>query len=121
CDWDKVTWEYPTPGQSVARKRVWGDFSTGGSRGIRMSHQYVREGGAAARMMLMQAAATELNVPGGELTVDNGTITHKASNLSTTYGKVADAASKLPVPEKPALKDPKDWKIAGKGLKRLGT
>src|ERR1041384_8597898 len=44
CDWSKVTWEYPTPGQSVARKRVWGDFSTGGSRGIRMSHQDVREG-----------------------------------------------------------------------------
>jgi len=121
CDWDKVTWEYPTPGQSVARKRVWGDFSTGGSRGIRMSHQYVREGGAAARMMLMQAAANELNVPVGELSVDKGTITHKASNRSTTYGKVADAASKLPVPEKPALKDPKDWKLAGKPLKRLGT
>src|SRR5215510_7631754 len=46
CDWSKVTTEYPTPGQSVARKRVWGDFSTGGSRGIRDSHQYVRQGGA---------------------------------------------------------------------------
>ena len=44
CDWSKVTTEYPTPGQSVARKRVWGDFSTGGSRGIRMSHEYVRQG-----------------------------------------------------------------------------
>src|SRR5262245_49325192 len=49
CDWSKVTTEYPTPGQNVARKRVWGDMSTGGSRGIRMSHQYVRQGGAAAR------------------------------------------------------------------------
>ena len=49
CDWSKVTWEYPTPGQNVARKRVWGDFSTGGSRGIRTSHEYVRKGGAAAR------------------------------------------------------------------------
>ena len=57
CDWSKVTTEYPTPGQSVARKRVWGDFSTGGSRGIRESHQYVRQGGATARMMLVQAAA----------------------------------------------------------------
>jgi isoquinoline 1-oxidoreductase subunit beta len=54
CDWSKVTWEYPTPGQSVARKRVWGDFSTGGSRGIRMSHEYVRKGGATAREMLKQ-------------------------------------------------------------------
>ncbi len=57
CDWSKVTTEYPTPGQSVARKRVWGDFSTGGSRGIRTSQEYVRKGGATARTMLVQAAA----------------------------------------------------------------
>ena len=53
CDWSKVTTEYPTPGESLRRKRVWGDFSTGGSRGIRTSHEYVRKGGAAARMMLI--------------------------------------------------------------------
>ena len=53
CNWSKVTTEYPTPGQNVARKRVWGDFSTGGSRGIRMSHEYVRMGGATAREMLI--------------------------------------------------------------------
>src|SRR5512147_545746 len=52
CDWQKVTWEYPTPGTNVARKRIWGDFSTGGSRGIRTSHDYVRKGGAAARILL---------------------------------------------------------------------
>ena len=46
CDWSKVKTEYPTPGQSLARARVWGSFSTGGSQGIRGSHQYVREGGA---------------------------------------------------------------------------
>jgi isoquinoline 1-oxidoreductase beta subunit len=46
CDWSKVTIEYPTPGQSVARKRPWGAYSTGGSRGIRESHEYVRQGGA---------------------------------------------------------------------------
>src|SRR5437870_13419357 len=57
CDWSKVTTEYPTPGQNAARKRVWGNFSTGGSRGIRDSNQYVREGGAAARDMLIRAAA----------------------------------------------------------------
>src|ERR1700746_1205849 len=55
CDWSKVTTEYPTPGQNVARKRVWGDMSTGGSRGIRMSHEYVRQGGAAAGGMLKKA------------------------------------------------------------------
>src|SRR5256885_9267197 len=53
CDWSKVTTEYPTPGQSVARKRAWGDFSTGGSRGIRSSQDYVRKGGATPRVMLI--------------------------------------------------------------------
>src|SRR5512146_2750923 len=66
CDWSKVTTEYPTPGQSVKRKRVWGDFSTGGSRGIRSSQDYVRRGGATARMMLVQAAASAWGVPPSE-------------------------------------------------------
>jgi len=69
CDWSKVTTEYPTPGQNLARNRVWGNFSTGGSRGIRESQEYVRKGGATARMMLVQAAADEWKVPVGELTV----------------------------------------------------
>ncbi|MEA2984809.1 MAG: isoquinoline 1-oxidoreductase subunit beta, partial [Alphaproteobacteria bacterium] len=121
CDWSKVTYEYPTPGQSVARNRVWGDFSTGGSRGIRMSHEYVRKGGAAARQMLIQAAANEWKVPAGELKTANGVITHTASGRSITYGKVADAAAKLEVPKEVQLKDPKDWKVAGKPVKRLDT
>jgi isoquinoline 1-oxidoreductase beta subunit len=121
CDWEKVTWEYPTPGESVARKRVWGDFGTGGSRGIRTSHQYVRAGGAAAREMLKQAAANQWGVSAAELTVSKGVITHKASNRSTTYGKVAEAASKLEIPQDVKLKDTKDWTIDGKPLKRLDT
>ena len=121
CDWSKVTTEYPTPAENVKRKRAWGNYNSSGSRAIRESHQYVREGGAAARLMLIQAAANEWKVPGSECTASAGVITHKASNRTTTYGKVAVAASKLPVPEKPALKDPKDWKIAGKPLKRLDT
>jgi isoquinoline 1-oxidoreductase beta subunit len=121
CDWKKVTWEYPTPGTNVARKRIWGDFGTGGSRGIRTSHDYVRKGGAAARMMLVSAAAGEWKVPAAECSVANGVITHKASGRRTTYGKVAEAAAKLPVPTDVALKDPKDWKIIGKPLKRLDT
>ncbi|MDN5004240.1 molybdopterin cofactor-binding domain-containing protein [Bradyrhizobium sp. GCM10027634] len=121
CDWSKVTTEYPTPGQSVARKRVWGDFSTGGSRGIRSSQDYVRKGGATARMMLIQAAADEWKVPASECTVDKGVISHKASGKATTYGKVAEAAAKLTPPADVKLKDPKDWTIAGKGLLRLDT
>ena len=78
CDWSKVTWEYPTPGQNVARKRVWGDYATVGSRAIRQSHDYVRKGGATARVMLIEAAANEWKVPASECSAANGVITHKA-------------------------------------------
>ncbi|KJC46854.1 aldehyde dehydrogenase [Bradyrhizobium sp. LTSP885] len=121
CDWSKVTTEFPTPGQSVARKRVWGDFSTGGSRGIRTSQDYVRKGGAAARMMLIQAAANDWKVPVSECKASSSVITHMPSGKTTTYGKVAEAAGKLEPPTDVKLKDPKDWTIAGKGLKRLDT
>ena len=121
CNWSKVTTEYPTPGQSVARKRVWGDFSTGGSRGIRDSQEYVRKGGAMARQMLIQAAANEWKVPISECTAANSIITHTPSGRTTSYGKVAEAAAKLDPPQDVKLKDPKDWKIAGKSVKRLDT
>jgi isoquinoline 1-oxidoreductase beta subunit len=121
CDWSKVTTEYPTPGQSVARKRVWGEFGTGGSRGIRTSHEYVRKGGASARMMLIQAAANEWKVPASECSAANSIITHTSSGRTVSYGKVAEAAAKLQLPTDVKLKDPKDWKIAGKGVKRLDT
>ncbi|MBX9909647.1 MAG: molybdopterin-dependent oxidoreductase [Beijerinckiaceae bacterium] len=121
CDWSKVTTEYPTPGQNVARNRVWGNFSTGGSRGIRESHEYVRKGGAAARMMLIQAAANEWKVPASECLAENGVITHKASGRSLRYGQVAAAATKVEAPKEVPLKDPKTWTIAGKPLARLDT
>ncbi|MGH6815653.1 MAG: molybdopterin cofactor-binding domain-containing protein [Hyphomicrobiaceae bacterium] len=121
CDWTKVTTEYPTPGQNLARKRVWGDMSTGGSRGIRTSQDYVRKGGAAAREMLVAAAAAEWKVPAAECVAANSVISHKASGRSTTYGKVAAAAAKIEPPKDIKLKDPKDWKIAGKPVKRLDT
>src|SRR5580692_12658105 len=121
CDWSKVTTEFPTPGQSVARKRPWGDFSTGGSRGIRTSQGYVRKGGATARVMLIQAAADEWKVPASECAAANSVITHTPSGKTTTYGKVVEAAAKLTPPADVKLKDPKDWKLVGKGLKRLDT
>ena len=119
CNWDRVTTEYPTPRTNLERGRVWQSFSTGGSRGIRQSEQYVREGGAAAREMLIAAAASEWGVAAGDCKVANGVITHPASGKRTTYGKVAEAAAKLDVPKGIKLKDPKDWTIAGKPLKRL--
>jgi isoquinoline 1-oxidoreductase beta subunit len=123
CDWSKVTTEGITPGRNLASKRAWGEMGTGGSRGIRTSEDYVRRGGAVARMMLLQAAAEQWNVPVGELTVSNGVITHAASKRQVRYGEVAASAAKLTPPDAKAikLKDPKDWKIAGKPLKRLDT
>src|SRR5215467_16010026 len=123
CDWKRVTTDSITPGQNLARKRVWGEMGTGGSRGIRTSQDYVRKGGAAARMMLLQAAADQWKVPVGEVTVANGVITHAASKRSLRYGQVAAAAAKLtpPDPKSITLKDPKTWKIAGQPLKRLDT
>jgi isoquinoline 1-oxidoreductase beta subunit len=121
CDWARVTTEYPTPGQNLARNRIWGNFSTGGSRGIRESQDYVRKGGAAARIMLVQAAAQGWGVPAAECRVAAGVITHPGSGRRTTYGQVAAAAGKLPVPANPPLKDPKDWKLVGARLARLDT
>jgi len=120
CDWNKVTWEYPTPAENLRRNRVWKNFSTGGSRGIRESHQYVREGGAMAREMLIAAAAAEWKVPPGECSAANSVITH-TSGKTLTYGAVAAAAARLEPPRTVKLKDPKDWTIAGKPLKRLDT
>jgi isoquinoline 1-oxidoreductase beta subunit len=123
CDWKKVETEGISPARNLASKRAWGEMSTGGSRGIRISQDYVRRGGAAARIMLLQAAADQWKVPAGELTVSDGIITHAASKRKTSYGKVAAAAAKLtpPDPKTITLKDPKSWKIAGKPLKRLDT
>jgi len=121
ADWSKVTTEYPTPGQNLARNRVWGNFATGGSRGIRESQEYVRKGGAAARMMLIQAAANAWGVPASECSAKASVISHAASGRSTSYGKVAEAAGQLPAPASVPLKDPKDWTLAGKPVKRLDT
>lgn len=121
CDWAKVTTEYPTPGQNLARERVWGDFSTGGSSGIRRSHQYVREGAAAARIMLVEAAANEWGVPVAECTVSKGVVSLKGSKKTLTYGKVASAAAQLAPPLDVTLKDPKDWTIIGQPKQRLDT
>jgi isoquinoline 1-oxidoreductase beta subunit len=121
CNWSKIVYEYPTPGESVKRKRAWGDFSTGGSRGIRTSHDYVRKGGAAARLMLVQAAANQWNVPVSECSTANSVITHGPSKRKVSYGKVAEAAARLEAPKDVPLKDPKNWKVIGKPVKRLDT
>ena len=113
CDWSKVKPEYADVNEHVRRNRIFGPMTTGGSRAIRDSQEILRKAGAAAREMLTTAAAKEWGVPASELTAANSVITHAASNRSTTFGKVAEAASKLEVPKKPKLKDPKQWKLLG--------
>ena len=121
CDWSKVSTEFPTRGENLARNRVWGSQFTAGSRAIRESNEYVRKAGATARTMLIAAAANEWKVPAAECSASNSAITHKPSGRTTTFGKVAEAAAKIEPPKDVLLKDPKDWKIAGKPLKRLDT
>ena len=71
--------------------------------------------------MLIQAAANEWKVPAAECSAANSVITHEPSGRTISYGKVADAAAKLEPPKDIKLKDSKDWKIIGKGVKRLDT
>ena len=123
CDWSRVKVQMISPGQNLARKRVWRDMSTGGSRGIRGSQDYMRQGGAAARTVLLQAAANQWGVAVSEVTVSKGVITHTATGRKLSYGKVASAAAKLtpPDPKTLVLRDPRQWKLAGKPLKRVDT
>ena len=121
CDWENIGIEFPTPGENLKRDRVWGDYSTGGSQGLRGSQQYVREGGAAARQMLIAAAAAKWDVPADECTTEKSRIFHKASGQEIGYGAIADAAAQMDVPETVELKEPKDWTIIGKPKMRLDT
>jgi isoquinoline 1-oxidoreductase beta subunit len=121
CDWRRVTTEYPTPGQNLARNRAWGSMSTGGSRGVRESHDYVRKGGALARALLIQAAANQWDVPVVACQTAAGWVVHGASGRRLSYGQLAAEAAKLAAPADIQLKDPKDWKLAGRPMKRLDT
>jgi isoquinoline 1-oxidoreductase beta subunit len=119
CDWAKVSSEFASPNEHIRRKRIWGSMSTGGSMGVRSSQDYVRKAGAAARMMLVNAAAARWKVPVAECTVDRGVIAHGPSRRTLRYGEVAGAAGKLEPPKDIVLRDPKDWKIAGKPVHRF--
>jgi isoquinoline 1-oxidoreductase subunit beta len=121
CDWAHVRAEYVSPEMNLAHKRAWGDMSTGGSRGIRGSVDYVRKGGAAARAMLIDAAAQRWGVPTTECNAANSVITHTSSGRTVRYGEVAADAAKLPVPTEVKLKTPAQWTLIGKGVKRLDT
>ena len=121
CDWNKVRAEFPSPDENLRRKRAWGDMSTGGSRSVRGSQEYLRKAGAAAREMLVAAAARQWNVPAAECQAAKSIITHKPSGRTLRFGEVAQAAATLPPPAEPKLKDPKDWTLVGTPQKRLDT
>ena len=93
---------------------------TGGSTSVRENWEKLRIAGAQVREMLLAAASAKWNVPVAQLTANDGVVKGPGSKLAT-YGQLADAASKLPVPEKPFIKDPKDFKIVGKSTPRLDT
>jgi isoquinoline 1-oxidoreductase beta subunit len=121
CDWSKITTEYVTPGQSLARNRAWGAFLTAGSQGIRQSQDYVRRGGALARTMLVQAAAAQWGVPVGECAAKDSVITHRPTGRTLRYGEVAGAAARLTPPAEVALKAPAEWTVIGTNKPRLDT
>lgn len=121
CEWDQVRVELVLPGESLGRGRAWGDFTTSNSRSIRTMHGVMREAGAAARSMLLDAAALAWNVPRGEVAAGNGKVMHTATGKSTSYGRLAEAAAKLPPPSRAALqlKPTTEWRITGKPVRAL--
>jgi isoquinoline 1-oxidoreductase beta subunit len=119
CDWRHVRVEYADSNEQLRRARVWGPMAAASSRTIRDSHHILRSAGAAAREMLVAAAAQAWNVAPAECRAAAGVISHASSGRRTTYGRVAAAAAKLEAPREVRLKDPSAWKLAGKPIARL--
>ncbi len=119
CDWRTVSAEYASPNENLRRHRVWGSMSTGGSISIRGSQEYLRRSGAAAREMLVAAAAAQWKVPPGECAAALGVITHGPTKRTIAFGRVAARASRLEVPRDPKMKDAPDWTIIGRSVARL--
>jgi isoquinoline 1-oxidoreductase subunit beta len=119
CDWAQVRTEFVSPRQNLRRGRIWGDLSTGASRSIASSQDYLRRAGATARTMLIAAAAARWHVPAAQCHAENGTIVHRASGRRLSYGALADDAAKIEPPAEVAIKPSAEWTLAGKPRKRL--
>ena len=117
-DLQKIKVAIAPPGAAYTNALL-GAQITGGSTSVRDGWEKLRVAGAQVREMLVAAAAARWNVPASSLTAANGVVS--GGGKKATYGELAADASKLPVPEKPKLKDPKDFKIVGKATKRLDT
>ena len=118
---DAPNWIEPTyNGLFTQVARLADVLITGGSSSVRTTGQHtMRIAGAAARQMLMAAAAAQWNVPLAEIEAENSTLRHPASGKSAPYGAFAEAAARQPMPQTPALKDVSQFKLMGKGLQRL--
>lgn len=119
ADWSQVTVEAAPADNSKYANTLMGVQVTGGSTAMANSHDQMRRAGAAIRSMLIGAAAAEWQVPAGEITMSKGVVSHAASGKTATFGQLAEAAAKQPVPSPTAvkLKDPKDFVLIG----TLGT
>ena len=118
-DWKKVRIVDVPAHDNLRRKRVYGDMASVGSRTIRMSQEYLRKAGAAARIMLVEAAAQRFGVPAAECKASMGMVVHSASGKKLSYGQLAADAAKLTPPKDIPLKDPKNWTLIGKPLPRV--
>ena len=119
CDWDRVRAE-PAPVEPVYNNPLTGIQMTGGSMSVKTEWDRMRKAGAAARMMLIGAAAKQWKVKASSCRAENGKVVH-SSGKALTYGQLAEKAAHMPVPEKVPLKDPSEFKIAGKPKHRLDT
>jgi isoquinoline 1-oxidoreductase beta subunit len=120
ADWTKVRFE-PAPVDPVYNHPVFGIQMTGGSTSTWSSFDQFRKAGATARAMLVAAAAQRWNVEPASCRTENGIVIHSASNRRLSYGQLVEKAARLTPPQQVALKDPKDFKLIGKPLKRLDT
>ena len=119
CDWEKVRAEYAAAGDNLRRDNVYVTMATGGSRSVRGSQEYLRTAGAAARELLISAAAQRWGVDAAECRAENSQVIHPPSERKLSYGELAAAAARLPAPEMVFLKDPDEWTLIGKPVKRL--
>jgi isoquinoline 1-oxidoreductase beta subunit len=121
ADYAQVVIKHAPASDKLYANPLFGIQVTGNSNSIRSFWDKLRGAGAAARAMLITAAASQWQVDAESCSAANGKVTHAASNRTLTYGELADAAGKLSVPDKPKLKDPKDFTLIGKPLKRNDT
>jgi len=119
CDWSKVRAEYASASNNLRLDNVYRSMSTGGSRSVRGSQDYLRMAGAVTRELLVSAAAARWNVPVEECSAANSEITHVPSGRRLDFGAVAAAAAKLEPPEEMFLKEPEEWRLLGTPVKRL--